>query len=693
MAIFSWPIELIIRSCAGITGGNDLITQKLPVIFYGGDYNPDQWSEEIWQEDMRLFKKAGINLVTLPVFSWTKIEPEEGVFEFSWLDRIMDMLYENGIYVCLATSTAAQPAWASLKYPEMLPVDAAGRRRTHGKRVNFCPNSADFRRLASQMAKQLALRYGKHPALLIWHIANEYGTYCYCEHCAQEFRKWAKSRYQTIGELNRRWNLSFWNHTVRDWDEIILPTELNDDDKYYPGIALDYLRFMTDSNIGCYRAEYDAIKSVTPDIPVTTNISGLIWHLDQFKFAKYLDVIGWDNYPAPGCDLSIPAFKHDLMRSLKRMPYLLVEQSPNQQNWQPYNVLKRPGEVRRLSYQAIAHGAESVLYFQLRQSAGGVEKFHGAVISHAGHENTRVFRECAALGDELKRLGSELLGAEYKARVALMFDWDNWWVLNLTSGPSRDLHYFDQICAWYKALYNRNIAVDIVQPDGPLSGYDVVLAPLLYMVKPHVRENIEGFVSSGGTFVSSFMSGIADENDLVLIGGYPGDLRNLLGIWVEEIDALLPGAKNAMIPETGARGFAGRYDCGLICDVMHAESARVLARFESDFYAGFPCLTVNRFGSGRAYYVGTSPEASFLSDFLKTVCEEKEIRAPFAAPQGVEITQRFRDGTAYSFFINHSASPVKIDLAGIEGEELLKGNRITNELLLEPNEVAILKST
>jgi beta-galactosidase len=327
-----------------------MISAKVPAILYGGDYNPDQWSEEVWKEDMRLFKLANINLVTLPVFSWAKLQPSEDVYEFGWLDRIMDLLAENDIYVCLATSTAAQPAWMSRKYPEVLPVDVDGRKRKHGKRVNFCPNSRVYRKFAAKMATKMAERYQNHPALLIWHIANEYGTYCYCDNCAADFRNWVRARYGTIEEVNKRWNLSFWGHTIYDWEEIVVPSELNDDNKWYQEIGLDYTRFMTDSNIGCYLEEYRAIKAVTPNIPVTTNISGYIKKLDQFRFADHLDIIGWDNYSSPTDDLSTIALKHDLMRGLKGgKPFMFVEQSPNQQNWQPYNKLKKPGEVRRLS--------------------------------------------------------------------------------------------------------------------------------------------------------------------------------------------------------------------------------------------------------------------------------------------------------------------------------------------------------
>ncbi len=640
-----------------------MMNKKFPIL-YGGDYNPDQWSEEIWKEDMRLFKLAHINLVTLPVFSWTMLQPSEDLYEFGWLDRILDLLAKNGIYACLATSTAAQPAWMSKKYPDMLPVDVDGRRRVHGKRVNFCPNSPVYRKFAARLAGKLAERYKNHPALLIWHIANEYGTYCYCDTCAKAFRNWVEEHYKTIEEVNRRWNLSFWNHTLTDWEEIVVPSELNDDNKWYQEIALDYDRFITDSTISCYMEEYRVIKAITPDIPITTNISGLIKHLDQFKFAKYIDIVGWDNYPSPTDDPSTVALKHDLMRGLKAgAPYLLVEQTPSQQNWQPYNKLKKPGEVRKLSYQAMAHGADAVMYFQLRGSIGGVEKFHGAVISHAGHENTRVFQECARIGAELSKIGSRFVDSRFRSKAAIIFDWDNWWSVELSSGPSKDIKYFEQINKYYKAFYDLNISVDIVRPDSDLSQYKIVTAPLLYMVKPGVDQNLNAFVSGGGTLISSFFSGIVDENDLVTTGGYPGKLRELFGIWVEEWDALLPEEKNSMVISEKGKYLADRYDCGLLCDLIHPETAKSLACYGADFYQGTSCLTVNQYGKGLAYYIGTDPDKAFLSDFVKGVCTEKCVTPPMITPGGVEVTRRYaQDGRAFTFLINHNMEKTDVCL-------------------------------
>lgn len=679
-----------------------MINPKLPAIFYGGDYNPDQWPDEICQEDLRLFKKAHINIVTLPVFSWAKLQPAEDIYCFEWLDRILDQVSAHGLYCCLATSTAAQPAWMSKKYPEMLPVDIDGRRRTHGGRVNFCPNNPKYREFSARLARKMAERYQHHPALLVWHVGNEYSTYCYCENCAAAFRQWLRQRYGTIEELNRRWNMSFWGHTVYDWDEIIPPSHLNEmrleiygnesrECTCFQGISLDYNRFMSDSNLACYLGEYQAIKEITPEIPVTTNLMGTFKPFDYFGWAKHLDIVSWDNYPTAKDSPGTIAMRHDLMRGLKDgQPFMLMEQTPSQQNWQPYNSLKRPGVMRLWSYQALAHGADTIMFFQLRRSFGACEKFHGAVIEHAGHEHTRVFRECAQLGAELEQLGDQLLDSRLQARVAIIFDWDNWWAVEFSSGPSRDLKYPEQIEKYYQALFSRNIAVDIIASDAQLSRYDLVIAPVLYMVKPGVARRIEDFVAHGGTFVTTFFSGLVDENDLVTLGGYPGELRKTLGIWAEETDALYPEMKNRIVLTETLGDLKGEYECGLLCDLIHLEGAKALAVYGTDFYAGRPVLTENAFGQGRAYYIASDPEPAFVQGFLKYLCDCKGIKAPLAAVNGVEITRRIKGNREFTFVLNHNDFEVRIDLQGHRYQDLLSQQECQGELVLKPKDVAIL---
>jgi beta-galactosidase len=669
-----------------------MINPRHPIMYYGGDYNPDQWPEEVWKEDMRIFKLAGINIITLPVFSWAKLEPSEGIYDFSWLDKVLALAWENGIYTCLATSTAAQPAWMAAKYPEMLPVDKEGRKRTFGARVNFCPNSKVYRNASATLAGKLAERYCNFPGLVIWHIANEYGNYCYCENCAAEFRKWLKARYGTIENLNIIWGTGFWGHTFYSWEEIVPPSSLNGDDRCFQCIYLDYNRFMSDSSLSCYIGEYEAIRKYSPDIPITTNFMGSFKPLDYSKWAPYVDVISWDNYPPFNAVMANIAMHHDQMRGLKNgQSFMLMEQTPSQQNWQAYNSLKRPGVMRLWSYQAMARGADTVMFFQLRRSKSACEKYHGAVIEHCGHENTRVFRECAQLGSELQQLGSKLLDSRIDAKAAILFDWDNWWAVEQSSGPSVMINYLEQVYKYHKAFYDRNIAVDVISPESDLGKYNIVAAPLLYMVKKGITEKLECFVENGGTFLTTFFSGIVNENDTVVLGGYPGKLSKLMGIWVEEIDALFPEIYNTIELKEAFGKLADSYKCGMLCDLINLESAKALAVYGKDFYAGRPVLTENSYGKGKAYYIASDPEEGFVSDFIEELCGINGLEAPFKTPAGVELTQRVKEDTTYTFVLNHNNSAVQIDLGREQQDELLTGKKLSGPVELESKGVLILE--
>ncbi|KQY83052.1 beta-galactosidase [Paenibacillus sp. Root52] len=674
-----------------------MISHKLPKMFYGGDYNPEQWDHETQLEDLRMFKLAGIDMATINVFSWALIQPDEVTYNFEGLDQLINSLYESGVYVCLATSTAAHPAWMAKKYPDVLRVDADGRKRKFGGRHNSCPNSPTYRKYSEKIADKLSERYKDHPAVLVWHISNEYGGDCYCDNCEKAFRVYLKERYQTLDQVNKAWNTNFWGHTFYDWDEIVLPSNLSEhwgnNNSTFQGISLDYSRFNSDSMLDCYRLEYDAIKKHIPDSVVTTNLMGFFKQLDYFKWAKYMDIVSWDSYPGLATPFSFTAMAHDLMRGLKDgQPFMLMEQTPSQQNWQPYNSLKRPGVMRLWSYQSVAHGADTIMFFQLRRSIGACEKYHGAVIEHVGHEHTRVFREVAELGKELQILGDQTLDATVESKVAIVFDWDNWWAIEKSSGPTVALNYVDQIHKYYAAFFRRNIQVDIVSVDTDLSKYDIVLAPVLYMVKPGFADKLEKFVEAGGTFLTTFFSGIVNESDLVTTGGYPGELRKLLGIWVEEIDALLPEQKNRIVLKETYGDLQGDYQCGMLCDLLHSEGAEVIAEYGEDFYQGMPVVTRNKFGQGEAWYVASDPEERFLDGLLGQLAADKNIHALLETPEGVEVSARTKDGKQYLFVMNHNASTQSYDLGATKVRELLTDRELTGHVEIEGRGVQLLES-
>jgi len=661
------------------------INRRAPFIWHGGDYNPEQWPPATWQDDMALMQASHYTIATVGVFSWVSLQPSEDTFTFEWLDTVLDQLHAAGRIVCLATPTAAQPAWMSQAYPDVLRSDRTGRRNHHGQRVNYCPNSPNYRRFAVQIATKLAERYGSHPALVIWHISNEYGGICMCETCAEAFRTWLKKRYSSLDELNQRWWTPFWSHTYTDWSQIEPPYD--NGERLTHALTLDYQRFQSDSMLECYKLERDAIRAITPDIPITTNMMGTYPHLDYRAWAPEIDVISWDCYPWPSADPGDIAFLHDLNRGLKDgQPFMLMEQTPSSQNWQPVNALKRPGVLRLWSYLAVAHGADTVMYFQWRRGRGGCEKFHGAVVEHSGRSDTRVFREVTQLGAELASLGATTLGATTPARVAVLFDWNNWWAIDSAVGPIKQKEYVATVRKHYRALWRRNIPVDIVFSDSDLSNYDIVVAPMLHMVKADLPAQLEALVQRGGSFVTTYFSGVVDETDRAF-EGYPGPLSKLLGIWVEEIDALYEGQTNQIVMADGS----GSYSCGRLCDIIHAEGAEVLATYGQDFYANTPVLTANRYGAGRAYYIASDPEERFLDTFYADLLKQHGINALLEAPAGVEVALRETDERRLLFVLNHRAELQRVQLPeGQHYTELLSGSTVSGTLELAAYDVRIL---
>ncbi|XBX09920.1 beta-galactosidase [Enterocloster clostridioformis] len=625
-------------------------------VLYGGDYNPEQWPQEMWKEDMRLIKKAHINIVTLNTFSWAALQPSENIYCFDKLDEIMELVKDNGLKVCMATSTGAHPAWMAKKYPDILRTEFNGMKRKFGGRHNSCPNSQTYRYYAPKLAGEIAKRYKDYDNIIAWHISNEFGGECYCENCERAFREWLKQRYGSLDKVNQVFNTSFWGHTFYDWDEIVVPNLLsehffadNKDRTMFQGISIEYRRFISESMLECFRLEYEEIKKMMPDVPITTNLMKNYKWLDYQKWAKDMDFVSWDSYPAPDDIPAEIAFQHDLMRGLKQQnSFVLMEQTPSVTNWLPYNKLKRPGEMRLLSYQAAAHGADAIQFFQIRRSVGGCEKYHGAVIDHAGRSDTRVFREVEQLGQELDELGDVFLEGRTPAEVAILFDWDNWWAVEYSAGPSIRMKYLDAVMDYYTAAFEKNIPVDIIGCEDCLDSYKVVIAPLLYMTKTGVDEKVRSYVRQGGIFIATYFSGIVDEHDLVIAGGYPGKLKDILGVWVEENDALPEGENNTFFYK------GEKYPAELICDLMHLEGAEALSVYEEDFYKGMPVITRKQFGKGCAYYVGTRSNREFYERFLGDVFEEMNLEKVMSTPKGVEAAVRKRGTKEIVFLINHN---------------------------------------
>ncbi|MFC3834150.1 beta-galactosidase [Deinococcus rufus] len=664
---------------------------KLP---YGGDWNPEQWERPVWDEDVQLFEHAGIDLLSVNIFAWTALQPAEDTYDFARLDEVLALLESRGMRACLGTGTAAIPAWMATAFPDVMRVDEQGRQHRFGGRHNACPNSPTYRRFAPALAGHLARRYAGRDVVALWHVSNEYGGACYCPRCESAFRVWLRERYGTLDALNHAWNAAFWSQTITAWDEIIAPNELSvqggERTTAVQGLTLDYQRFMSDALLGAYRLEVDAIRAEIPDAVITTNLMGTYRPLDYRAWAPHLDVIAWDSYPSPQDTPAAIALRHTLMRSLKAgQPFMLMEQTPSQQNWQAYNALKRPGVMRLQSWQAVAHGADAVMFFQMRRSVGACEKFHGAVMEHHGRIDTRVFREVAALGAELKALGSATLGARTPARVAVWFDWPAWWAVENSSGPTAALHYLREVTALYTAFHAQGYAVDLVGPDSDLGGYGVVASTLLYLLPAGAAEKLTAFVEGGGVFLAGVMSGVADESDRVFPGGPPGPLTELLGVWVEEVDALPPGETNGVVFQGG---LSGTHDCTLLFEQLRALDAEVLGTYARDFYAGSPVLTRRRAGEGQAWKLGTSLDAAGLRVLTRALCDEAGI-SPLVPhlPDGLEVTQRDGDGGSFLFVLNHTPQEQGLDVPGLTGTDVLSGDAVDGVVTLSPYGVRIVR--
>lgn len=659
------------------------------MIWYGGDYNPEQWPEEVWDEDVRLMQRGGINFATVGVFSWAKLEPREGQFDFAWLDRVLDKLHAGGVRVDLATATASPPPWLTHRYPEVLPVTESGVRLSPGSRQHYCPSSPLYRRFAARLVTALADRYGTHPALELWHVGNEYGchvSHCYCDVSADAFRAWLRKKYGTVEALNAAWGTAFWSQQYADFAEVYPPRAAPAFKN--PSQLLDFDRFSSDELLDCFRVEAAIVRAATPDVPLTTNFLGFFKGADYWRWAQEVDVVSDDAYPDPA-DPDSPAYAamtRDLMRSLRGgQPWILMEQAPSAVNWRRRNAVKRAGQQRAWSYQALARGADGILFFQWRQSVAGAEKFHSGMVPHGGTE-TRVWHEVERLGGELAQLSS-LAGARVEARVAIAFEWDSWWSLEQPAVPA-ELSYVQGVFAWYRELYERNVAVDFVRTDADLSGYSVVLVPSLFSASAAALKNLDTYARAGGHLVVTYQTGITDENARIVAGGYLGVLQETLGVRVEEF-APLAGPDLAA---TGAEAVPTAYIAGAItagaeatlwAEYVHARGAEVLAAFDGGGLDGWPAVTRNTAGSGTAWYVATLPNAAGRQSILRRVLDEAGVRGSLDEPvAGVEIVRR----ADMVFAINHGAEVVHLPL---EGTDVLDGAPVSS-VTVEPQGVAIV---
>lgn len=641
-------------------------------LLHGGDYNPEQWLDrpDILAEDIKMMKKAHVNVVTLGVFSWSMYEPVEGEYHFEWLKEIVDNLYKNGIYFILATPSGARPAWLDEKYPEAMRTNVKGIKNRHGARHNHCISSPKYRELVRNMDEKLADELGSHPGLLMWHISNELGGECACEICEKKFQKYLEKRFDgDINKLNKAWWTTFWSHRFNRFDQIEVPSSIGE--KTIMGLNLEWRRFNSENTIDFMNCEIAVFREKTPDIPVTTNFMHSYPLLDYNKMAKPLDVVSWDSYPYYNNNYESlaetsfnNAFDHIVMRSFKKdRPFILMESVPDLVNWHDFNHSKRPGVHKVTAMQTIACGSDSVMYFQWRKSRGSFEQYHGAVVDHLGRDDTRTFREVSELGKVLSDI-SEVAGSLVKAETAILHDWDVRWAIDDALAFSKKTKkYVETTASFLNICLKNGVEADIISQDEDFSGYKVIIAPMLYLLKPGVADRLKAFVNNGGQLITTYITGYVDENTLCYLGGFPGDgLTELFGLYVEEIDTLYPKVTNT-IEFTGEEGLEGSHKAVDYCEVIKVQDAKVLGIYKEDFYADMPAVTMKKNGNGNAFYIAARCDKNATEKIVKAAWEKAGI-APNELPEGVEYHRRYKDNVAYDFYLNYNSETVEIKTNG-----------------------------
>ena len=643
-------------------------------IWYGGDYNPDQWPEEVWDDDVRLMKKAGVNLVSVGIFSWAKIETSEGVYDFDWLDRIIDKLGGAGIAVDLASATASPPMWLTQAHPEVLWKDYRGDVCQPGARQHWRPTSPVFREYALKLCRAMAEHYKGNPYVVAWHVSNEYGChnrFDYSEDAERAFREWCEERYGTIDAVNDAWGTAFWAQRMNDFSEIVPPRFIGDGNFMNPGKLLDFKRFSSDALKAFYIAERDTLAEITPDLPLTTNFmvsaSGSV--LDYDDWGDEVDFVSNDHYFIPGeAHLDELAFSASLVDGIARKdPWFLMEHSTSAVNWREINYRKEPGQLVRDSLAHVAMGADAVCYFQWRQSKAGAEKFHSAMVPHAG-EDSAVFRDVCELGADLNKLSDEgILGSRLaKSRVAVVFDYESEWATEHTATPTQHVHHVDEPLAWFRALADQGVTADVVPVRGAWDDYEMVVLPSVYLLSEETTRRVRDYVVGGGRLVVTYYTGISDEKDHVWLGGYPGSIRDVVGVRVEEFMPMgddFTGVPDRLELSNGAVA----HD---IADVIGSVdgTATVLETFKDDPWTGMdgaPAIVAHTFGEGRSVYVGARLGRDGIALSLPEIFDSLGM-AEAGGNDGrvLHVEREGADGSRFVFSFNRTHETVRVPVEG-----------------------------
>ena len=659
---------------------------------FGVDYYPEHWPEERWPEDARLMSEAGINVVRLAEFAWSFLEPEPDCFDFAWLDRAIETLYRHGIQVILGTPTASAPPWVMAMLPDAYKVNEHGHRLTYGNRCEFCPSHSGYRERGRMITSAMANHYADHPAVMGWQIDNELNGRCYCPNCQSGFQNWLRDHYGTLEVLNTAWGTAFWSHVYTKWSQIPVPLETGGVPN--PGLDLDFRRFMSDTFTDFQQEQVNILRQTCPKHFVTHNFMGFGFdQINYFDLAKSLDFVSWDNYPRTGwhlakeADRASLALGHDTTRGLKGKPFWVMEEQSGSGGWQTVGVTPRPGEMRLWTYQAIAHGADAIVYFRWRTARYGTEQFWHGVLYHHGRPGRR-YDELKIIGEELKRAGEQFQGAENRNQVAIILSYDTRWAFQIQPNHD-DFHYPAFFISYYRALHSRNIGVDIVPPGADLSRYRLVIAPALYILPDEAADSLRSFVQSGGLLIATARSGVKDESNAIVNRYLPGLLADVCGVEVDEYDVQPADATIPLelaLPDRETQSAQSR----LWFDVLRTTTAQPIATYQAGYFSGTPAITLNRFGDGQAVYVGTLGDDSLHDTVLDWALKSADLHSALSAPQGVEVMERWQGNQQLLFLLNHTGETCEV-LIPQRHVDLLSGTTVNEIVTMPPYGVFVLQ--
>lgn len=660
---------------------------------FGVDYYPEHWPRERWPIDAKLMQEAGINTVRLAEFAWAYLEPRPDHFDFGWLDEALEILYHHGIQAVLGTPTASPPPWVMAMYPDAYRVLESGQRQTYGNRREYCPTHPGYRERGRIITQAMAEHYASHPAVIGWQVDNEFGDRCYCPICRVSFQSWLQRKYGSLDALNAAWGTIFWSHVYTEWSQI--PVPLATGGVPNPGLALDYARFMSDVYVCFQQEQVDILRRLCPNHFITHNFMGFGYdRLNYFDLARALDFVSWDNYPRMQWNMAVKvdpaplALSHDTMRGLKGKNFWVMEEESGSGGWQLVAMSPRPGEIRLWTYQAIAHGADAIIYFRWRTARYGTEQYWHGVLDHDARPRRR-YQEIQRIGAELKRIGDELLGAECRSQVAMVLSYDTRWAFQIQPNHA-EFSYPTLFTSYYSALHRRNVGVDIVPPTADLGRYRLVIAPALYVLGEDAAANLRRYVENGGLLLTTARTGVKDETNAVVNMPLPGLLAEVCGVEVDEYDTL-PGDVHVPLtwelPDLATR--APEAHARLWCDVLAPNTARAVARYGDQYYAGRAAITLNRFGQGQAVYVGTMGDAALHDTLVGWLVQMAGLSPLLSTPEGVEAVERWKDDRRLLFLLNHGDQSREV-LLPRPMRDLLSGQTVQKQVTLASKGVMIL---